>query len=130
MTSRILVINSPDDVIEDGLRLLVVDLDQSQSEIISSVLLQIAKSTIILYTWSNTENTSWLFDKKNKSDLIIFNAESLNQIVVGYLAAQPNSYYFGTLRDLNIVNSNVILDKESSSHIIQNYIGNYERQFK
>lgn len=129
MTSKILVINSPDDVLDDGFRLLVVDLEKSQSEIISSVLLQIAKSTIILYTWSNTENTSWLLDKKNKSDLIIFNAESLNQTIIGYISAQPNSYYFGTLRDLNIVNSNVILDKDSSLNIINNHIGNYERQF-
>lgn len=130
MTSKILVVNSPDDVIEDGFRLLVVDLEKSQGEIISSVLLDVAKSTIILYTWCNTENISWLFDKKNKSDLIIFNAESLNQTIIGYISAQPNSYYFGVLRDLNIVNSNVILDKESSFNIIQTHIGNYERQFK
>jgi hypothetical protein len=130
MTAKISVVTSPDDVFEDGFRLLVVDLDQPQSEMISSNLLEISRDKIILYSWKTSDSNLWLSDKKNKSDLIIFNADSGNQLLVGYLAAQSNSYYFGTLRDLNIVNSNVILDKDSSFSIIHNHIGNYERQFK
>lgn len=130
MTEKILVVNSPDDVFDDGFRILAVDLDRNQSELISSNLLEIAKNKIILYTWMHLESTAWLLDKKNKSDIIIFNAESVNQYIVGYMSAQPDAYYFGTLRDLNIVNNNILLNKDSSLDMINHYLGNYERKFK
>ena len=130
MTEKILVVNSPDDVFDDGFRILAVDLDRNQSELISSNLLEIAKNKIILYTWMHLESTAWLLDKKNKSDIIIFNAESANQYIVGYMSAQPNAYYFGILRDLNIVNNNILLNKDSSLDTINHYLGNYERKFK
>lgn len=127
---RILIATDPDDILHDGFRILAVDLDQSHSDIVSSSLLELSQVNVILYVWKSTDNIEWLLDKKNKSDLIIFNAESSNQTVVGYMAAQPRSCYFGILRDLNIVNNSVLLDKTRCRNIIEISIGNYERTFK
>lgn len=129
MTNKITLVSEPDDVIYDGFRILTVDLDQYQSDIISSALLNNDQGNIILYVWNKSGNINWLMDKKIKSDIIIFNADSDNQIIVGYMSAQPRSHYLGTLRDLNKVNKNNLITKENCIDILQTYIGTYERQF-
>ena len=68
------------------------------------------------------DSTNWMLDKKHKSDLIIFNAESTNNTVVGYMAAQKNSYYFGTLRDLSGVNKSAVYDVSSIKEILERTI--------
>jgi hypothetical protein len=64
-------------------------------------------------------------DKVIKSDFILFNADSPNngatELIIGYIAAQPNSYYFGNLRDLNLVNKSVIYNSDQIINILENH---------
>lgn len=123
MIDKILLVSSPDDVQIDGLRILFIDLDDSQGSIISQALSELDfNQTIIAYSWKNGNPLDWLFDKKHKSQIIIFNADSLNQIIVGYMAAQKNSYYFGTLRDLSGVNKSAIFDSTNCKEIFERYM--------
>jgi hypothetical protein len=71
--------------------------------------------------WSFGE-LDWLFDKKHKSSMLFFNAEQENQELVGYLAAQPNSYYFGTMRSLGIINRRAVHDKQQFLNLIREKI--------
>ena len=64
-------------------------------------------------------------DKKHKSDIIIFNADSDNDIVVGYLAAQTNSYYFGNLKLLSTVNRSAIYNTDQLYDLLEKLIGHY-----
>lgn len=131
MSDKILLVTVPDDVIEDAFRILLVDLALDQNSFVSSVLTEVeSRNKIVFYIWNESDPVSWLFDKKSKSNLIIFNAESNRQNIIGYMSAQPNSYYLGNLRDLNIINSSVLMDKELLVEILENEIGKYERLFK
>lgn len=131
MNDKIFLISPPDDLPDDGLRILLVDLTTEQNELISSTLSQIEyKNKTLFYIWNVGDSISWLMDKKLKSHLIIFNAQSSHQGIVGYMTAQPNSCYLGDLRDLNIINNSVLLDKESVVDILETYIGKYERLYK
>jgi hypothetical protein len=131
MNDKILLVTAPDDIIEDAFRVLLVDLTTEQNSFISSVLIEI-KSMVKLafYIWNGSDPVSWLLDKKLKSHLIIFNAESDRQNIIGYMSAQPNSYYLGNLKDLNIINNSALLDKDVMLEVFENQIGKYERLFK
>ena len=127
MTDRVLIVTPPDDVLIDGFRLLLVDLNVEQTKTISDSLLNThSKSTIITYLWTNKDNTDWLLDKKIKSDLIIFNADSHNELIVGYIAAQKNSHYFGTLKTLAIANAKAIYASEDCESLLKLNIDNHE----
>lgn len=127
MIDRVLVVTVPDDVLEDGPRLLLVDLTPQQLQMISEILASVNSSqTFITYVWNIGQNVDWILDKKIKSDHIIFNAESSNQTLVGYLASQKNSSYFGTLKSLERVNKSAILSIESCNNIIKKVIEQYE----
>lgn len=131
MSDKILLVTVPDDVVEDAFRILLVDLALDQNSFVSSVLTEVeSRNKIVFYIWNDSDPVSWLLDKKSKSNLIIFNAESNRQNIIGYMSAQPNSYYLGNLRDLNIINSSVLMDKELLVEILENEIGKYERLFK
>ena len=60
-----------------------------------------------------------------KSNFIIFNAESENQTLVGYLAAQKNSHYFGELKTLQKVNGSCIMDSYQLSDLLDKEISNH-----
>lgn len=123
MTERVLIVTDPDDVLEDGLRILFVDLGNDQGLVISQALSEIKlHSPVIAYTWKIGDSVNWLIDKKHKSQLIFFNAESQNNTVVGYMAAQKNSYYFGTLRDLSGVNKSAVHDVSNIKEILERTI--------
>jgi hypothetical protein len=123
MSNQIKIITAPDDSLEDSKRILLIDLTPEQSQIISNSLSKIDQfPDIIMYVWKIGDDLDWLFDKKHKSKFIIFNADSLNQTLIGYFSAQPNSYYFGTLRDLNRVNKSVIYDTEQCVTTITKFI--------
>ena len=122
MTDRILVVTAPDDVILDGIRLLVVNLTQEQTQIISNALLKCNLGVIIInYLWQESEPVSWMLDKRQKSDFVIFNADAESDTINGYLAAMPNSYYFGTLKDLQIVNDRAIYTVEDILTFLETY---------
>ena len=124
--NQITLVTSPDDVLHDAVRILLVDLTQEQTHLISEVLTSFESiPAIVLYVWSGTDSTEWLIDKKLKSQLIVFNAESEKQEVVGYLAAQSNSHYFGFLKTLSALNNRAIYSTDEFKGIIASLIEKY-----
>jgi len=126
MTDKVLLVSNPDDILEDGARILLVDLNSDQSDIVSQSLLN-SNSDIqsIVYTWFNGDSLEWLFDKALKSDIIIFNAESENQTLVGYFAGKSNSYYFGNLKSLYIIKKTAIYDVGQCSELLNRNFEKY-----
>jgi predicted DNA binding protein len=123
MSNKVLLVTPPDDVLLDGIRILLVDLVPEQQQIISDALTQLVSiPNIILYVWNSTNDINWLLDKKSKSDAIIFNADSENDVIIGYMAAQSNSHYFGTLKILSMVNNSTIYNIDQVSTILENII--------
>jgi hypothetical protein len=130
MANNIILVTAPDDTDLDGVRICLVDLCTPQSSIVSDTFKKYEGIyDIIVYICKTAEDIGWLIDKKIKSDLIIFNAQSENQTIVGYFAAHPNAYYFGDLRDLNRVNSRILYSEEDCLKILNFMIGRYERKF-
>jgi hypothetical protein len=126
MTDKVLLVTAPDDVLVDGIRVLLVDIIPEQQQIISDALTQLDNSPdIVVYVWNSDNDTSWLLDKKLKSDAIIFNADSENDVIIGYMAAQSNSHYFGTLKILSMVNKSTIYDTDQVLIILENKIKQY-----
>lgn len=127
MTDKILIITPPDDILLDGIRILHVDLTDEQSQLVSSALLSFnIQNTIINYVWKINNPIDWLFDKKIKSDLIFFNADSINQTIVGYLSAHSKSYYFGNLKDLQLTNNSAIYSVNDILTLLEKVSKNYE----
>lgn len=111
MNDNIIAVTPPDDVLQDCDRLLLVDLTEQQMAVLSKALNEIKEfNGVIFYIWKNGDDVSWLLDKKQKSKLIIFNADSEDQLTVGYMAAQSNACYFGTLKNLSKANIHAIYD--------------------
>ena len=124
---NILVVTPPDDIHNDGFRLLLVDLTADQSQIVSDSLLNLKSiPPTVVYSWKSDDLDEWLLQKKKKSDLIIFNAESSKHLLIGYLAAQINTYYFGTLRTLSTVNNRELLNTDHCIELLDNYITQYK----
>ena len=128
MNDKILVVTHPDDTLLQGIRIAHIDLTEEQSSIVSSGLLNCnVGGNVINYVWKLNEPTEWLLDKLLKSDIIFFNAESPNQTLVGWLAAQRNSYYFGNLKDLQLVNDRTIYTVDYVSTLLEKISKNYEQ---
>lgn len=113
MTDKIVVVTPPDDTLLDGVRIILVHLNDEQNSIVSNALLNSKiPNVIVTYSWKMGDPVSWLLDKTAKSDLIIFNpGDAVNgsiELILGWVAAQPQSHYFGTLRDLHLANDRVI----------------------
>jgi hypothetical protein len=113
MSDKILVVTAPDDTLLQGIRILHVELTEEQSHIVSTALLNCTlPHTIINYVWKMGDPITWLLDKHPKCDVILFNADVSNngaiELIIGYIAAQSRSYYFGTLRDLHLANDRAI----------------------
>jgi hypothetical protein len=113
MSDKILVVTAPDDTLLDGIRVLHVELTAEQSHMVSTAMLNTdTPYNIINYVWKMGDPITWLLDKHTKCDVILFNANVPNngaiELIIGYIAAQPRSYYFGTLRDLHLVNDRAI----------------------
>jgi hypothetical protein len=127
MTDKILVITPPDDTVLQGIRITHVQLTEEQSSIVSTALLECnLPHTIINYVWKMGNSVEWLLDKIAKSDLVIFNAHSPNngaiELIIGWTAAQPQSYYFGTLRDLHLANDRVIYTSDDILTLLEKSI--------
>jgi len=129
MSDKVLLVTTPDDVLVDGVRILLVDLIPEQQQAISNAIAQLeTMPNVVLYIWNSSEDTLWLLDKKFKSDAIIFNANSENDVIIGYMAAQSNSHYFGTLKILSSVNNSTIYNIEQVLTILENIIKQYGLQ--
>ena len=114
MTNRIVLVTQPDDVFDLGKRILVADLSIEQSNELSEALKNLdTEDDIIVYKWLFGDDIKWCIDKIYKANLIFFNAESQNQTLIGFLAAQKNSAYFGNLMSLNGVNKSVVYDRDN-----------------
>jgi hypothetical protein len=128
MTNQITLVSAPDDVLHDAVRLLLVDLTQEQTQAISEALMSIEDiPATVIYVWSSQDSVSWLIDKKLKSQLIIFNADSEKSEIAGYLSAQSNSCYFGFLKDLAVLNKRAIYSAEDLKEIIDKQFKKYEK---
>lgn len=124
MTDKILVVTPPDDILLDGIRITHVELTEEQSQIISSTLMQTnLPHTIINYVWKMGDRVEWLLDKIAKSHIVIFNTDVENngaiELILGWVAAQPQSYYFGTLRDLHLANNRVIYNSDDILNLLE-----------
>lgn len=123
MSDKILIVTDPDDTLEQGIRISVVGLTPEQRLIISKALLDLdSTSCLISYIWDTNEDINWVIDKIYKSDVIFFNADTENQTLAGYLAAQTNAYYFGTLRSLKDVNKSAVYDVDQCLNILENAV--------
>lgn len=126
MSDKIFVITPPDDVRLDGLRLLLVDLGPEYTEIVSDALKQLdSQVNLIVYVAQSNKDVDWFLEKKQMSDLIIFNANAEDQFVVGYLGAQPNSFYFGSLKYLSLINSSAIYDTVQVVDLLEKSLKRY-----
>ena len=129
--NKLLLVTPPDDILTEGLRILLVGISHDRTNLISSALTQLPSiPNTILYMWASGNDIAWLMDKKAKSQLIIFDAETLSGELIGYFSAQINSYYFGHLRDLGIINNNSILDVDQCYQILENAITTYEKSVR
>jgi|TARA_B110000503_G_scaffold70576_1_gene109737 hypothetical protein len=121
MTDNILVVTHPDDIFVDGIRILHVGLDPEQQQLVSTALMSTDLDiNIVNYVWKTDDPIDWLLDKKHKSNLILFNANGFNDTIIGYLAAHQNSYYFGTLKDLQLVNNRAIYSVDTIIDLLKN----------
>lgn len=128
MNSKVILVTDPDDVLYDGVRLLLVNLTADQTQLLSIALSKIHNlPMVVLYVW-NDSSSDWLFDKKHKSHYIIFNAEHENQLITGYMSAQRNSSYFGILKSLTKVNTKAIYNIDDCIKLFETIIGTYEQQ--
>jgi len=128
MNSKVILVTDPDDVAYDGVRLLLVNLTADQTQLLSTALSKIHNlPMVVLYIWNNS-SSDWLFDKKHKSQHIIFNAEHENELITGYMSAQRNSSYFGILKNLAKVNTKAIYSIDDCIKLLETVIGTYEQQ--
>lgn len=128
--NQISLVTAPDDVLHDALRITLVQLDAEQTQAVSDALTSLETiPPMVLYVWQMGNPISWLLDKKAKSNIIIFNGnvspDGATELIVGYIAAHPNSYYFGTLKDLSQANPRAIYNIDDLKSIITNLIENY-----
>lgn len=124
MTDRILVVTPPDDTLLQGIRIMHVCLTEEQSSLVSEALLQSTlPHTLINYVWKMGNSVQWMLDKITKCDIVIFNANGPSDpgqdVIIGWAAAQPQSYYFGTLRDLHMVNDRVLYTIEDILNLME-----------
>lgn len=130
MSDRILIVTPPDDTLLQGIRILHVELSDEQSSIVSTALLESKlPHTLINYVWKMGNRVDWLLDKIPKCDIILFNAEvppNGTDIIIGWTAAQPQSYYFGNLKDLHLANDRAIYSVEDISTLLERISKNYE----
>ncbi len=124
MTDRILLVTPPDDTLLDGIRITHVNLTEEQNNIVSiSLMKSDVPYTMINYVWNMGNPVDWLLDKIAKSDLIIFNADGPTDpgrdVIIGWTSAQPQSYYFGNLKDLHLANDRAIYSVDDLTNLLE-----------
>lgn len=126
MQDNIILVSEPDDVLLQGFRILLFDLDPTQGDIFTKSITTIdTLPQTIVYSFTYGQPVAWLIDKLLKCQLIIFNAESHHSHLVGYISANRNSYYFGELRDLSLVNKSVIYGIDDCREILTKHLRTY-----
>ena len=131
MSNQITLVSAPDDVLHQAMRILLVDLSKDQTQAVSDALMSFENvPTIVAYVWTAADSAEWLLDKKLKSQVVFFNADSENQEIVGHLAGLSNSCYFGTLKSLASLNKRAIYSTEDFKGILSTQIDKYEQLSK
>ena len=126
--NKLTLVTPPDDILVDGIRVLMYDLLPEHTQLISTVLYDMDEiQNTIIYICNGQDDTNWVLDKKAKCSIIVYNAESQNQTMVGYFTAQSNSYYFGNLLSLEQVNRNKIISKEQIKMIMEDQYKKHAR---
>lgn len=130
MTDRILIVTPPDDTLLSGIRILHVQLTEEQSSIVSTALFNSnSPHTLINYVWKMGNPVEYLLDKIAKSDIVLFNADCPSngaiELLIGWTAAQPHSYYFGNLRDLHKANDRVIYSSDDILTLLEKISKNH-----
>lgn len=126
MADKVVLVTFPDDILIDGVRILLVDLTRDQSDIVSQSLTELETiPSVIVYSWKIGDPLNWLFDKMHKSQLIMFNAASDDQQLVGYFAGKPNAVYFGDIRALKLVNNSAVFDAEQCKEVLTKIFEKY-----
>jgi hypothetical protein len=126
MSEKIVLVSYPDDILLEGTRILLYDLEKQQTDIVSKALVSLDfDSNIIIYSISSYDDAYYLIDKYHKSDILIFNANSENQTVVGFLAGKFNSMYFGQLRSIGRINDSEIHDENVCKKQLERMIIKY-----
>lgn len=116
---QLTVVTPPDDTLIPAKRILLVNLKSEHTNMISSALLKSDnQDPVVVYVWSSGQGADWMLDKKIKSDVIVFDAESDDRLTTGLLAADPKAYYFGTLYEYSSLNPNKILDFEKLKKLL------------
>lgn len=127
MTAKVTVVTPPDDIICDAKRILLFDPTIDQTQFISDCLMKCSfDSDVVFYIWRFGESLDWLYDKMLKYDLVIMNAETPEQGLLGYLFAKPHSYYLGNLRSLCKLKKNNIIDADHLNNIFKERLDNCE----
>jgi hypothetical protein len=131
MTDKIIVVTPPDDTPLQGIRIAYINLTPELNSMVSNALLQTKLPHVIInYIWKMGDSVEWLLDKVPKTDLIIFNASLPNngavELITGWIAAQPQSYYFGNLRDLHKANNRAIYSVEDILTLLENIARHHE----
>lgn len=122
MTDKILVVTPPDDILLDGIRITHIELTEDQSQLISSTLMQVDLPQVIInYVWRTGDRVEWLLDKVSKSHIVFFNADADTGIdtILGWVAAQPHSHYFGNLKDLHLANNRAIYNIDNIVSLLE-----------
>lgn len=126
MTDKVVLVTYPDDILDEGVRILLVDLTEEQSTIVSQALTELETiPLVVVYSWKIGDNINWLIDKTHKSQLIIFNADSDDLPLVGYYAGKMNSFYFGDIGQMKIVNRSAIFDVVQTKEILKHTFRKY-----
>jgi len=129
MNNQITLVTAPDEIYHNALRILLVDLTEEQTQAISSALMTYDTiPPVVVYVWKAGETVDWLIDKKLKSQLIVFNANSERQDISGFFAGVLNSFYFGSLKDLSVVNKRNIYSADDFKEILDKKIKVYNEQ--
>lgn len=123
--NKVFLVTAPDDVTYDSKKIICVGLDENQREIVSQTLQRFESlPTTVLYVWNNHESQEWLLDKKQKCDLILFNANNEDKALVGYFAAHDKAYYMGELGILSTVTNRIIHDTDQCYDLIKEKVYN------
>jgi len=118
--NNITLVTAPDDIHIDANRILAFDLTVAQSKMISDALTHLDNlPDTVMYIAKSNDNPQWILDKKLKSSIILFNADSDNQTFVGYLAAQQRSYYFGTLKSIGQANTYLLKNMDDITTMME-----------
>jgi hypothetical protein len=126
MTDKVVLVTYPDDVLDEAVRILLVDLNEDQSNIVSQSLTELESIPLVVaYSWRIGDSIDWLIDKTHKSQLIIFNADSDDLTLVGYYAGKLNSFYFGDIGQMKIVNRSAIFDVVQTKEILKHTFRKY-----